>query len=206
MRPVHINDVGKLELIESDPYRTNQEAAVQLYINPAKRWAALETYSPGQAVDFDQWHHRHLTISVKTYGGGPVDGPALVDWLRDDEGQELLSRICDGHSIEWNGNNHVGRLTDDAEDAYNELSMELADADALPEPAGLWDVGDWLDGVGRDAVREEYGITADTTESELYAIAKRIDEEAANENVVLYGTWEYVVQLREKAAEEEEDE
>ena len=205
MKPVHINDVGILELIEADPYRTDCPAAVQLYIDPAGRWAGLETYSPGQAVDFDVWHHRHITISVHTRGG-PVDGPAMVDWLRDDAGQELLSRICDGHIIEWDGNNHVGRMTDDAADAHNELVLELEDADALPEPAGLWDVCNWLDGIGRDAVREEYGITADTTDSELDAIAKRIDEEAANENVVLYGTWEYVVQLREEAAEDEEDE
>ncbi len=38
-------------------------------------------------------------------------------------------------------------MTDDAADAHNELVLELEDADALPEPAGLWDVCNWSDGI-----------------------------------------------------------
>lgn len=195
MKPVHINDVGILELIEDDPYRTDCPAAVQLYIDPAGRWAGLETYSPGQAVDFDVWHGRHLTVEVHTCGG-PVDGPDLVDWLRGDDGQTLLSRICDGHSIEWDGNNHVGRLTDDARGALDELERELSHVSALTEPAGLWDAESWFCGMCSDDIRNEYGITADTTDSELADIEAKIIDEAANENVVLVGTYRLLVRVR----------
>ncbi len=98
---VRVIDAGILELIEDDPYRTDRPAAVQLCIDPAGRWARLKTYSPGQAVDFDVAPLPHYDIG--TYTRRPGGRPRLVDWLRDDEGQELLSCICDGHSVEWDG-------------------------------------------------------------------------------------------------------
>ena len=192
---VTLTDVGSLDLIKEDPYRTNEATNVHLYINPSNRSAGLETYSHGQGVSTDLWHGRHLTVEVHTCGG-PVDGPDLVDWLRGDDGQTLLSRICDGHSIEWDGNNHVGRLTDDARGALDELERELSHVSALTEPAGLWDAESWFCGMCSDDIRNEYGITADTTDSELADIEAKIIDEAANENVVLVGTYRLLVRVR----------
>jgi hypothetical protein len=41
--------------------------------------------------------------------------------------QELLQRVADGMTTRWNGNNTVGRLTEDAADARDELEQYLAD-------------------------------------------------------------------------------
>jgi hypothetical protein len=37
----------------------------------------------------------------------------------------LLEEIAAGHSIEWNGNNHVGRLTEEAQEARDTLDERL---------------------------------------------------------------------------------
>jgi hypothetical protein len=181
---ITIADVGPLELIAVDPYRSNppQEARVQLRINPARRTAALETHSPGQAIPIDQYHCRVLVAQV---AAGPVDGPALVAWLREEAAQQLLVRICDGHEIEWDGSNMVGTLTADATEALTALEKELEDAPALEgEAAGLWDADDWIDA---GDVIDEFSITADTTDARLSEIAYVIEKQAAEENVVVPG-------------------
>jgi hypothetical protein len=35
--------------------------------------------------------------------------------------REYAERIIEGHTVEWNGNNHVGRLTEDAQAAEDEI-------------------------------------------------------------------------------------
>jgi hypothetical protein len=181
---IAIAEVGPLELIAVDPYRSNppQAARVQLRISPAKRAAALETHSPGQAIPIDQYHCRVLVAQVAV---GPVDGPALVAWLREEAAQQLLVRICDGHEIEWDGSNMVGTLTADATEALTALEKELEDAPALEgEAAGLWDADDWIDAGG---VIYEFDIDADTADARLSEIASAIEEQAAEENVVVLG-------------------
>lgn len=198
---VRVEDVGRLELVTIDPYRrdTGTAAAVQCWIDPSGRRCLIETHSPGQGVSVAEWHRRNLTIGVDTHGG-PVDGPAVVEWLRGAEGQALLARVCDGHSVEWDGNNHVGQLDDDAKAALEELEQWLSDAPALSgDSAGLWSAGDWLDGIGRAGVRAEYGITAETTDERLAEIVAQIDGEAEAENVVMTDTDEYVTELRDEA-------
>jgi len=204
MRFVRVEDVAPLDLVTIDPYRrdTGTAAAVQLWIDPSERRCLVETYSPGQGVPESEWHRRKLTISIDT-DGGPVDGPAVVEWLRGDDGQALLARVCDGHSVVWDGNNNVGQLDDDGRAAFETLEQWLCFAPALSgDSAGLWSAGDWLDGIGRASVCAEYGITAETTDERLAEIASLIDAEAKSENVVLTDTDEYVTELRDDLRDE----
>ena len=41
----------------------------------------------------------------------------------------LLEEIAAGHSVEWNGNNNVGRLTEDAQEARERLMQRLWQTD-----------------------------------------------------------------------------
>ena len=200
-RAVRVKDVGRLDLVKIDPYRrdTGTAAAVQLWLDPSESSCLMETYSPGQGVPAAECHGRNLTICVDSHCG-PVDGPAVVEWLRGDEGQGLLARVCDGHSVEWDGNNRVGQLDADAQAALDALEQWLSDAPALiGDCAGLWSAGDWLDGIGRAGVCDEYGITAETTDERLAEIVAQIDGEAEAENVVLTDTDSYVTELRDDA-------
>jgi hypothetical protein len=197
-KTIEVQDIGRLDLIKLDPYRrdTGTAAEVQLYLDPAQRRALLETYSPGQGVPVAEWHGRVCTIPV-TSAWGVVDGPRTVVWLRGAEGQTLLTRICDGHSVEWDGSNHVGSLSDDAAAARDDLERELSDCPTLDgDSAGLWGAGDWLGGLGADGVRKEYGITDRTTDEQLGEIARTVEDDAGAEDAVLYGTIQYLTDLR----------
>jgi hypothetical protein len=123
---VYIEGVKPLELVEV----YGAAADVLLWIDPRHRHCWFEAYSPGYGTPAIAWHRRNLTVAVKTRGG-PVDGPAVVKWLRGPDGQALLSRVCDGHTVEWNGKSNVGTLSDDAQEALAELERWLSDAPAL---------------------------------------------------------------------------
>lgn len=194
---IEIADIERLELIEIDPYRrdTCTAASVQIVIEPSEGRAYLETYSPGQGVHTDRWHGVDLTLPVET--SGHVDGPELVEWLRDGDGQALLQRICAGHAVEWDGNNHVGELDDDAQEALDTLAYWLEhNAPTLDgEHAGLWQAEDWLDG------STDLPITAETTDAEISALADRLTEEATETDAVVVGVYTFLIEMRDDLAE-----
>lgn len=176
---VVIDDIADpMTLIEIDPYRrdTCAAAAVQLVIMPGQRRAYLETYSPCQAVPMSVWNRLVLALPVTTHGG-PVDGPAMVAMLRGDEIQSLLARVCDGHSVEWDGSNLVGTMTDDATDALSDLGDDLESAPAL-ESGGIVAACYWVD---ESSVIADYGITPDTTDERLTDIAADMERVAAGD-------------------------
>ncbi|MFA4944898.1 MAG: hypothetical protein WC789_09390 [Lentisphaeria bacterium] len=189
---IRVEDIGRLELIDIDPYRrdTGTPASIQLWLDPEARRCLLETYSPGQGVPVAEWHGRQITIPVDNYDGQP-NGPAIVQWLRSEAGQALLGRLCAGHSEEWDGNNYVGRLDADAQAAREAIERYLSASPTLPDGAGLWDAGDWLSGCAADL-----GITAETTDEEITALADRLEAEAAAECVVLDGAEEWLTARR----------
>lgn len=90
----------------------------------------------GNAVPMAVWHRRTLRFDVSPR----VGGDDLADFLESDAVVALLERIHAGHTVEWDGNNFVGRLTEDAERAAETLTEALA---APPELA-IWDAYEWL--------------------------------------------------------------
>lgn len=135
-----------------------------------------------------------------------VTGKALVAMLEDDRILCLLERIHVGHTVEWDGSNHRGRLTDDARDAADELDR-LLELDYWDDSdmAIVWTTDDWmspniypqtLDGdtcswreaqryvdiVGGDTV---VMIDAQTTDEDVRAIAGTIKDNVTNEGAVL---------------------
>lgn len=103
--------------------------------------------------------------------------------------QPLLQRVVDGFEEVWNGSNHVGRLTQDASHAEYEIESVI---DRLNQTDGdhvqVWDAAEWLagQGSGEEAARD-LGVTADSTDEEIAALAQRLEEEADLDGVVLYG-------------------
>ena len=70
-----------------------------------------------------------------------LTGEQLSDLITDERTVALLERIHAGHTIEWDGSNHRGQLTDDAGDADAELEVLCAE---LEGDARVWDVETWL--------------------------------------------------------------
>lgn len=77
------------------------------------------------------------------------------EWMRNwlESNMTRLQTICDGHSVEWNGSNHVGKMTPEAKNAEDEIDFEL-DHDGLQsiDYYHLWTLEDWLESVEDDAI------------------------------------------------------
>lgn len=166
---------------ESDPMLrdTGGELRPTLWISLERETAgvSMDSYAPGTGTPADEWHGRTITASLLTEDGIP-DENELREYLADD-GMALLQRIYDGGSIDWDGSNHIGHINDDADDAYAELRSAI---DALPRCSlAIWACADWF-GACSDA---ELGITSDTTDAEIAALAESYETGALDNNVIL---------------------
>lgn len=143
----------------------------------------------GNAVPMTVWHG-----IVRRWGIPCLTAEAANTLMR--EIAPLAQRVLDGASIEWDGNNNVGRLTDDAQAAEEELLGLLAGDVELTtvceEEASDW----WSEG----GLPED--LTADTTDEELAAIVEREEQDAttmqADVYTVLTGAEEYLTARREE--------
>ena len=135
----------------------------------------------------DVWHGRRLVFTLASSEGGAC---ALdVDQLREDlspggELAVLIDTVRRGHSIVFDGNNYVGRLTDEAKDATYELNS-LYD---YTSDASVWDAEEWLIVGDSDAdVLDDLGLTINATEEEITEAARTLEGSAAVHGVILVG-------------------
>jgi hypothetical protein len=102
----------------------------------------------------------------------------------------LFQRIVEGYEKYWSGSNHVGKLTEDAQDAKDEVYTRLARDFDPTELLQVWDAGDWLN----DSDLET--ITAETSDDELENMAKQFESEADSQEIVLTGTLSHLEYVR----------
>ncbi len=86
------------------------------------------------------WHKRTLRWSVPA----EVNGDSLADYLEDAETIALLERVHAGHSVEWDGNNHVGQLDEDATAAAAVLERDLGQHANDLTLMEIWPAADWI--------------------------------------------------------------
>jgi len=152
----------------------------------------------GNAMPMAQWHKRTLVWRIPE----TATAEALRAFLQDETTVALLKRVRAGHSVDWDGSNHVGKLTDDAEDASEELGRwcdhgGYFDAEDLGH---VWDIDEWMtdcctyeDAAGRptrsedDALAilvyigddgERVRIEPDTTDEQMREYEKRLQDAA----------------------------
>jgi len=179
---------------ELDPYHRDTQGCsyTELAIDPAYRkvWVTQE-YRSGSTPEAE-WHNRILTAQLE-----PVpDGDALREFLSSADGQEYLARICDGHEIEWDGSNNVGKQNVDSNVAMRDLMNRIAD---LPESEWeFWAADEWL------YVGAEQEITSTTTDEQLQTLAQVYENLAKYEHVVLHAdAIEYLTEYRDRLRIEE---
>lgn len=122
----------------------------------------------GNAVPFSVYHGRKMRYRVNP----AVRGTAIAKLLEREDVQDLARRIIAGYSEEWDGNNNVGVLDDDAQAAEEELAILLGE-ESDDKAVEVWDAYTWL-GDTTDLIR--IGET-------LEDCAVRLREEAANDGV-----------------------
>jgi hypothetical protein len=93
----------------------------------------------GSSTPMRCWHGVDMRWSV----AAAIKPIALIDYLQG-EALPLLERIHAGHSVDWDGNNHVGSLSDDAQEASDDLRIGLEMFGYEYDRIAVWDVSEWL--------------------------------------------------------------
>lgn len=190
-----VDVVPELDAMHQD---TLGATVTTLMIYPADRRASVTQEYDDGAMTADLWHGRTLGW---TFPDRP-DEKAVRDYLTGERGQGLLENICLEHSIDWNGHNMVGTLTDEGRAALDQLVADLSGFD--PSAWGLAGAEDWL---GDESFLEGGGwpITAETTDGRLDEIANEVEAMGRDEWVVLVGVRDYLADLRDKLREEADE-
>lgn len=155
---------------EIDPYHRDTQGftITTLHIDPESRTCSINQEYDDNATPSRVWHGVDIERNIEP---GVYDGGQIEAYLNSREGQALLDRVCDGHEVEWDGSNHVGRMDDDAESALDELVEEIM---SYPSDREEWTCDGWFGNNSDD----ELGITAQTTDAEIKALAEKYEREA----------------------------
>lgn len=144
----------------------------------------------GNGVPMSVHHRRALRWTIPTLTD--VSANELMDKVAP-----LAQRILDGSSVEWDGNNNVGRLNADAEDADDEIRDITEGWGEEPDLVHSWSAFDWYS--EGDDPAPELGLTADTTDGQLYDIEKKAEADinaTAEGVVVVHDLREYLESRR----------
>jgi hypothetical protein len=128
-----LGDDTRAPLYKMYPQQTRPQPA---YIEISEDGDLAANYSGeiGNAVPASVWHQRDLRISIPP--GAARE--AIQGFVADNV--DLFRRVIAGHSVEWDGSNHVGRLTDDARDALETLERKAESIESI----AVWTAADWI--------------------------------------------------------------
>ena len=138
--------VGTIDTAKSiDPWRrgTGGMSRSALRLTPDGQVDVLQD-DPGQSGTPEEYYHRRVLYSTIEHvqdgdNGDEPDADEVRDYLEGEEGQRLMRMVLDGWEIDWDGHNLVGKLTDEATAAWEELLNDIA---LLPRDG--WQYWTWL--------------------------------------------------------------
>lgn len=170
VRQTMTTTISEIDVIpELDPWNANINASTQtaILLDPETRTLRVYQADGDNAVSESVWHGRSLTARVKN-----TTEQAARDYLT---GNPLIERVISGHSVDWDGRNMVGSLTDDAAAAWDEL---IAGFEDLPDGWSYWPIDDYL---------AQAQIPDDLTDDQIADLVAQIEAEATSEMVVIGG-------------------
>lgn len=150
-------------------------------------------YNPevGNAVPMWVWHNRILRWAI------PVLTDDAANALLDELAAEAAI-ICDGYSCEWDGHNHVGRFTEAAKAAEQQIDGIIQGHSWIDrDQVQIWDAGEWY----VDSPDKELGISAETTDDQIRALAVQETAKALEDGYNVSGIEEYLTGRRDAMRE-----
>lgn len=156
------------------------------------------SYNPeiGNGVPFAVYHGREQRWSIPALTADAANG-LLSEIL------PFAERVVAGYERVWDGHNHVGQFSEDAEQAMESI-YDICQRDWSSRTIEAWDAADWYGGVGnRAAQRRSLKIAAETTDEALAAIIETEDD-AAHPRII-HGLAKYLADLRDEAVTEDEE-
>ena len=142
----------------------------------------------GNAVPFSVWHNRDTRINIRP----TTSGNALRSFMGSEEFRNLVGRYYGGLSIEWDGNNYVGKTTDDANDALAEIERQADDLECID----IFSASDWVEYATREEMEQHGGYEG---------YAKYLDGLNDRDQYVVGGASAIEDALKEKFQEENDD-
>lgn len=178
------NDAGLIVLHGTD---SNRYDALRLCISGDAVTGETRSYYGGDGTPISEWLGRDIMLTL-------CNGPRVIkltkarDFIADVT--PLISRVSAGHSIEWDGNNNRGRLSDDAQAAYEAIS-DAAESYDWDSDFHIWPAHQWISGdcprsalAGElDRMRKDFD-NALATDSDIKAAADELASLARADNVI----------------------
>ena len=189
MERVNISNVtGDLDLYCQYARQTNpQDAYVALDTRDGRMWADYNA-EIGNAVPSNVYHGQ-----VRRYAIPPLKADTANALMRSLV--PLAQRVLDGAEMVWNGNNHVTRLSEDAQEAEAEINQSMP----VESDINVVDANEWLYD-GRHDIKDRIR-NGDSLED----IGSDLEEEARGEDVIINGLSRYLESLAEDVAGEDAD-
>lgn len=133
--------IAILDKFEARPGSDNWRTEVCL--DPADRTVSIYVWF-GNGQTMASFLGREICIGHLSRAN-VADMSDLVAFLESDDTQETLALIIDGYSERWDGSNHVGRLTDSADQLAESLTDRINDI--MAELPTHWSADDWFGSV-----------------------------------------------------------
>lgn len=157
---------------------------------------AAERHSSENSVSFDEYRRRTLVwTNCLPRGAMVIASPDAIANLVEAI-KPLLERVAAGHTVEWDGSNMVGRLSDDALEASEEIDQAIADCDWVSD-IHVEGAGDWL---------VDYDLPDGISEEDLPDIADQLEAEARADGIELVDTLQHLEFLFSDRLAQSEDE
>ncbi len=101
------------------------------------------------AIPVSVWHNVDRRIGLNP----TVSGSSLRDYMESVEFRALLDRYYDGADDEWDGSNRVGRATEDAMAALEQIESDCGDLECI----NVFDADDWIEYATREEMAQHGG-------------------------------------------------
>lgn len=168
--------------------RSWEHANLTIDENGDVRLTTRTHHAAGEGIPVEECNQRTL---VYTLASSECRQCALdTKRLREDlaEGGRLavlLEWVIAGHSVEWDGNNYVGHLTEDA----TEASYELQQVGDYASDVDVWNPRDWLmcEQASAETALTSLGIWTTASDTEIDDLTNRLLAEAESNNLVFDG-------------------
>ncbi len=120
----------------------------------------------------------------------------VVNYLME-EIKPLAMKVLEGYECSWNGNNHVGSFTDEADEAQYKIESMCGTVD-MDDCLAIWDAEDWFSGIGTLVHQaKELGITSKSSDDDLEQMSIREEQTALSEGIILKDALESLTEIRD---------
>ena len=200
-----LKDLSKPVLLErtSNNY---DEASIEIDEDGAVSLSVDNHLNGDKSMPMDEWNGRTISITLASaYNASRV---LDIDRLRDDLAEggtlaTLIDRVVAGHTVEWDGSNNTGHLTEDAREALEDTTEPL---DYTADIA-VWAAEDWIQGQETDArALANLNLTTAATPAEIKTAADDCESAADADGVVLTGNCEDAINNLIARVKDEEEE